>query len=141
MVNCVSSRPRPLPFKLDYCSVIFPIIMLIYFFLLSSRKDIQRFYVDTALSTSQSQLMALTAVIPSDHILYGSDWPYVSQSASHSGIKDLESFIHGGCCCGGFGRPVDSQSTTEPSHGREELAGIWYDNTQKLFHWGKYASG
>jgi aminocarboxymuconate-semialdehyde decarboxylase len=42
----------------------------------------RRFYVDTALSTSPAALPTLTAFMPHDHILFGSDNPYAPPEVS-----------------------------------------------------------
>jgi len=43
-------------------------------------QDFQRFYFDTALSSSPSSLPSLLAFSKSDHIVYGSDFPFVPDS-------------------------------------------------------------
>jgi 6-methylsalicylate decarboxylase len=42
----------------------------------------RRFYVDTALSTSPAALPTMTAFMPGDHILFGSDNPYAPPEVS-----------------------------------------------------------
>lgn len=91
--------------------------------------------------------MALTSIIPPTHILYGSDWPYVSASAVQDGVEELGAYIKGGCFCGGMGHPhvnaasggLDEDKGGFSESGRKELAGVWRDNTERLFGWGKYA--
>lgn len=39
--------------------------------------ELQKFYVDVALSTSPSSLPSILSFMPLDHITYGSDYPYV----------------------------------------------------------------
>jgi predicted TIM-barrel fold metal-dependent hydrolase len=52
---------------------------------------LQRLYYDTALSTSEYALAALTKFVPASQILFGSDWPMVYESAVKTETADLES--------------------------------------------------
>lgn len=50
------------------------------------------FYYDVALSTSPQVLRTLLEMVPEDHIVYGSDFPYAPSSAYPAFLKDLETF-------------------------------------------------
>src|SRR5262245_4891724 len=52
---------------------------------------LQRLYYDTALSTSEYALAALTKFVPASQILFGSDWPMVPETAVKTETADLES--------------------------------------------------
>lgn len=107
------------------------------------RRAIRRFYAETAMSTSKAQLMAVTAILPPDHLLWGSDWPYNPESDIQGSIDELDEYINGGCICG-VGHPDQEMSDVKGEDGvgaagRKALVGIWADNAEKLFGWGKYA--
>ncbi|KAK3346956.1 hypothetical protein B0T25DRAFT_461213 [Lasiosphaeria hispida] len=53
---------------------------------------LKSFYYDVALSTSPQVLRTLLEVVPHDHIVYGSDFPYAPASAYPAFLADLESF-------------------------------------------------
>ncbi|KAK2757317.1 hypothetical protein FQN54_004831 [Arachnomyces sp. PD_36] len=53
--------------------------------------DFRSFYYDLALSSSQVLKMALD-IIPHDHILYGSDFPYAPAPAYPAFLEELETF-------------------------------------------------
>ncbi|KAK3934696.1 hypothetical protein QBC46DRAFT_399178 [Diplogelasinospora grovesii] len=50
------------------------------------------FYYDVALSTSPQVLQTLLDLVPDDHIVYGSDFPYAPAPAYPAFLEDLESF-------------------------------------------------
>ncbi|KAF9202012.1 hypothetical protein BGZ49_007806 [Haplosporangium sp. Z 27] len=54
---------------------------------------LQRFYMDTALSTSPPQLEALLAFGVADRLIFGSDYPYAPVPVSVSFAKQLDEFI------------------------------------------------
>jgi 6-methylsalicylate decarboxylase len=51
---------------------------------------LQRLYFDSALSTSEYALAALTRFVPSSQILFGSDWPMVPEKVVKMETADLE---------------------------------------------------
>ncbi|KAK1760150.1 hypothetical protein QBC47DRAFT_366524 [Echria macrotheca] len=53
---------------------------------------IRSFYYDVALSTSPQQLRALLDLVPEEHIVYGSDFPYAPSSAYPVFLEQLESY-------------------------------------------------
>jgi len=55
-----------------------------------AREAIGRFYYDVALSTDEEMLRVLKSVVPEDHILFGSDFPYPPSSAYPAYLNDLE---------------------------------------------------
>ncbi|KAI1324743.1 amidohydrolase 2 [Xylariaceae sp. FL0255] len=54
-------------------------------------RSFKRFYYDIALSSSPQVLAALLAMVPHDHILYGSDFPYAPAPAYPAFLEDYES--------------------------------------------------
>ncbi|EHY56265.1 hypothetical protein HRR83_008522 [Exophiala dermatitidis] len=54
-------------------------------------RDFLSFYFDIALSSSHQGLDLLLKVVASDHILYGSDFPYAPQTSASNFRVDLES--------------------------------------------------
>ena len=74
-------------------------------------EDARRFYYDTALSSSESQLGALLLLAGPDHILFGSDYPYAPLPSiyKHTELNDSYQFKEGV---------------------REQ---VWYKNALKLF--------
>jgi 6-methylsalicylate decarboxylase len=52
----------------------------------------QRFYFDTALSASPATLPSLKAFAGSSHILFGSDFPYVSAGIAASFTRKLDAY-------------------------------------------------
>lgn len=54
---------------------------------------IGRFYYDTAIAGSKAALAALREVAPADHIMYGSDWPYIYRSLVEEQQETLESAV------------------------------------------------
>ncbi|KAI2623674.1 hypothetical protein GGS21DRAFT_533688 [Xylaria nigripes] len=50
----------------------------------------QKFYFDLALSSSPQVLSTLLAMVPHDHILFGSDFPYAPTPAYPAFLEDLE---------------------------------------------------
>ena len=57
-------------------------------------EDAKKFYYDTALSGSEIQLNALTTLVPHDHILFGSDYPYAAPAIikEHTRLHDAYNF-------------------------------------------------
>ncbi|KII95298.1 hypothetical protein PLICRDRAFT_128971 [Plicaturopsis crispa FD-325 SS-3] len=80
------------------------------------KRQMQRFWVDVALSTSKGQLLALLEFTTPDKILFGSDWPYFPLSGGVKVTQALEEFIQ-----------------EDPSGGK--LAGLNHTNAEKLFGW------
>lgn len=62
----------------------------------SEPKDIlaslRRLYYDTAMSANPYTLSALQALIPDDHILFGSDFPYMPESTTKESIEGMAFF-------------------------------------------------
>ncbi|KAK5674303.1 hypothetical protein LTS12_029619 [Elasticomyces elasticus] len=55
-------------------------------------EDFRSFYFDLALSSSPHVLEMALNMIPHDHILYGSDFPYAPITAYPAFLEDLEGF-------------------------------------------------
>ncbi|KAF1360835.1 2-amino-3-carboxymuconate-6-semialdehyde decarboxylase [Lizonia empirigonia] len=55
-------------------------------------KDFQSFHYDLALSASPQVLNMALEIIPHDHLLYGSDFPYASAAAYPQFLEQLENF-------------------------------------------------
>ena len=56
---------------------------------------LRSFYYDTALSGNEFALSALTKLVPNDHILFGSDFPFAPVAvgaASAKGVADFDGF-------------------------------------------------
>ncbi len=47
-----------------------------------------RFYYDTAQAAGPAAMSALKHVVPMDHILFGTDYPYITTAATAKGLKD-----------------------------------------------------
>jgi predicted TIM-barrel fold metal-dependent hydrolase len=47
-----------------------------------------RFYYDTAQAAGVAAMSALKAVVPMSHILFGTDYPYITTAATAKGLKD-----------------------------------------------------
>jgi aminocarboxymuconate-semialdehyde decarboxylase len=52
----------------------------------------RRFYFDTALSAGNAALPTLKAFAGADHILFGSDFPYVSREIAASFTRSLDAY-------------------------------------------------
>ncbi|MPZ55425.1 MAG: amidohydrolase family protein [Rhizobiales bacterium] len=50
---------------------------------------LDRFYFDVALSGARAPMAALTEMARSDHIMYGSDWPFVARDFVVEQIENL----------------------------------------------------
>lgn len=61
--------------------------------LTTSLLDAGRFYYDLALSNSTPQLLALTDYAKSDHIIFGSDYPYAPPLAIYAGVAQYAGFV------------------------------------------------
>ncbi|MFE6923059.1 amidohydrolase family protein [Nocardia sp. NPDC057663] len=55
---------------------------------LDMKNQISRFYYDTALSGSAAAMASVLAVTSSDHIVFGSDWPFSAATLPQSGSTD-----------------------------------------------------
>ncbi|KAJ5780067.1 hypothetical protein N7457_005227 [Penicillium paradoxum] len=55
-------------------------------------EDFRSFYFDLALSTAPSVLDMVLKMIPHDHLLFGSDFPYAPTSAYPAFLEDLEGY-------------------------------------------------
>ncbi|KAK0712389.1 hypothetical protein B0T26DRAFT_714142 [Lasiosphaeria miniovina] len=55
-------------------------------------KAFRAFYYDVALSSSPQVLQTLLDLVPHDHIVYGSDFPYAPSPAYPTFLEDLEAF-------------------------------------------------
>ena len=51
---------------------------------------LRRLYYDTAMSANPHTLAALTSLIPTDHILFGSDYPFMPESTTVDTIAGIE---------------------------------------------------
>ncbi|KAK0642627.1 6-methylsalicylic acid decarboxylase [Lasiodiplodia hormozganensis] len=59
-------------------------------------KAFRSFHYDLALSASPAVMKMLLELVPHDHILYGSDFPYAPPSAYPAFLQELEAFEMGG---------------------------------------------
>jgi predicted TIM-barrel fold metal-dependent hydrolase len=50
----------------------------------------RRLYWDTALSWSDPELQMLRAIVGIDHVLYGSDYPYLRRDLAVGSVRALE---------------------------------------------------
>lgn len=57
-----------------------------------AKEAVRSFYYDLALSTSKEALRALLEVVPADHVVYGSDFPYAPSAAYPVFLEELEGF-------------------------------------------------
>jgi hypothetical protein len=55
---------------------------------------VSRLYFDTALSTAASALDALTSVVPTSHILTGTDFPFGQEIGLRYTLRGLERYPH-----------------------------------------------
>lgn len=55
-------------------------------------EDFRRFYFDLALSATTPNMNMLLELVPHDHILYGSDFPYPPPAAHPAMLEQLESY-------------------------------------------------
>jgi 6-methylsalicylate decarboxylase len=53
-------------------------------------RELRSFYVDTALSATPTALPSITAFFPSDHVLYGSDFPFAPESWGVTFDRELD---------------------------------------------------
>lgn len=60
---------------------------------LQAKKDFGRFYYDIALSTSSAQLDGLLDFASSDHVLFGSDFPYVPQFGIDTTVLKYSNYV------------------------------------------------
>lgn len=58
-----------------------------------AKADFGRFYYDIALSTSSAQLDGLLDFAQSDHILFGSDFPYAPEFGIKAVVAEYENFV------------------------------------------------
>ncbi|MEC3918497.1 amidohydrolase family protein [Nocardia sp. CDC160] len=56
--------------------------------ILDTKKQISRFYYDTALSGSAAAMAAVLQVTSRDHIVFGSDWPFSALTLPQTGSHD-----------------------------------------------------
>ncbi|TFK65268.1 amidohydrolase 2 [Pluteus cervinus] len=82
-----------------------------------AKRDMQRFWLDVALSTSRSQLQVLLDFTTPDKLLFGTDWPYVKIDNALRLIKQLDDYL-----------------SNHPSSAELSQA-IYHDNAAKLFGW------
>lgn len=61
--------------------------------LVQAKSDFARFYYDIALSTSEAQLDGLLDFAQHDHIVFGSDFPYVPQPGIDGVVAAYEKFV------------------------------------------------
>ncbi|KAH6894648.1 hypothetical protein B0T10DRAFT_527370 [Thelonectria olida] len=61
--------------------------------IIQAKKDFSRFYYDIALSTSAAQLDGLLDFASSDHILFGSDFPYAPQYAIDAVVLAYSKYV------------------------------------------------
>ncbi|VUC20085.1 unnamed protein product [Clonostachys rosea] len=61
--------------------------------LIQAKEDFGRFYFDIALSTSSAQLDGLLDFASSDHILFGSDFPYAPQYGIEAVLLEYKKFV------------------------------------------------
>lgn len=60
---------------------------------MQARRDLGRFYYDTALSTSTPQLSALLEFADASKIVFGSDFPYAAQSVIDGELAQYAKFV------------------------------------------------
>jgi 6-methylsalicylate decarboxylase len=58
-------------------------------------RDLERFYLDTALAASPTSLPAVCAFARPDHVVFGSDIPFASERMSHWFTDQLDAFTVG----------------------------------------------
>ncbi|KAF9567349.1 amidohydrolase 2 [Agrocybe pediades] len=58
-------------------------------------EDFKTFYYETALSAYESTLAAIDVFVPSDHILFGTDFPAVSKGMAEWFTKNIEKYCEG----------------------------------------------
>jgi predicted TIM-barrel fold metal-dependent hydrolase len=75
-------------------------------------EDFKSFYYETALSAHETTLTAMSTLVPSDRLLFGTDFPAVSTKTAEWYTENLENYF--------AGRPLD-------------LANIMRDNALRLF--------
>ena len=56
--------------------------------------SLRRIYYDTAMSANPYTLAALTALIDTDHILFGTDYPYVPEHVTQESIAAVDAFFN-----------------------------------------------
>ncbi len=54
--------------------------------------ELKRMYYDTAQAYHPATLMALKALVPNDHILFGTDWPFLTAAQTAEGIEAAKVF-------------------------------------------------
>jgi predicted TIM-barrel fold metal-dependent hydrolase len=55
--------------------------------------SLRNLYYDTAMSANRATLAALSAFVGSDHILFGTDYPFVPESATAESVAGVQEFF------------------------------------------------